>query len=208
MDNVIQQLGIYGIFSALYHPQSNGKLEVFYKYLKPTLKKQYENDPDNSDKYLNLALTSYCVTPHLATAETLFCLFYGRDPSLPLHQLLEPMQWFLGDPKSGCLDLESHHLALAIAKETLDENRFKHAQKTMDHTTPNFKVCVREYTSKKQASWKMRSKMENLLQDCPYRVQCMLPPYRKPSYRKNWTLQCQGCCAWTVELWEIYKSFS
>ena len=39
MDQVLQQLGIDRIFSAPYHPQSNGKLEVFHKYLKPTLKK-------------------------------------------------------------------------------------------------------------------------------------------------------------------------
>ena len=35
---------------------------------------------------------SYRVTPNLATAETLFLLVYGRDPHLPLHQFLEPMQ--------------------------------------------------------------------------------------------------------------------
>ena len=38
MDQVLQQLGIDRIFSAPYHPQSNGKLEVFHKFLKPTLK--------------------------------------------------------------------------------------------------------------------------------------------------------------------------
>ena len=38
MDQILQQLGIYMIFSAPYHPQSNGKLEVLHKYLKPTLK--------------------------------------------------------------------------------------------------------------------------------------------------------------------------
>ena len=35
MDQVHQQLGIDRIFSAPYHPQSNGKLEVFHKYLNP-----------------------------------------------------------------------------------------------------------------------------------------------------------------------------
>ena len=47
-----------------------------------------------------------------------------RDPNLPLHQLLEPMQCFLGYPESGKLNLETHRLALAIAEKTLDENRF------------------------------------------------------------------------------------
>ena len=47
MDQVLQQLGIDRIFSAPYHPQSNGKLEVFHKYLKPTLKKLCQRDPTN-----------------------------------------------------------------------------------------------------------------------------------------------------------------
>ena len=59
MDQVLQQLGIDRIFSAPYHPQSNGKLEVFHKYLKPTLKKLCEKDPANWDKYINQVLASY-----------------------------------------------------------------------------------------------------------------------------------------------------
>ena len=42
--------------------------------------------------------------------ETPSFLIYGRDPYLPLHQLLEPMQCFLGNPDSGHLNLEMHHL--------------------------------------------------------------------------------------------------
>ena len=86
------ETGIERIFSASYHPQSNGKLEVFHKYLKPTLKKLCEKHPSNRDKYINQVLTIYRVTPNLTTAETPFFLVYIRDPNLPLHQLLEPMQ--------------------------------------------------------------------------------------------------------------------
>ena len=53
MDQVLKQLGIERIFSAPYHLQSNGKLEVFHKYLKPTLKKVCEKEPSNWDKFLN-----------------------------------------------------------------------------------------------------------------------------------------------------------
>ena len=108
MDQVLHQLGIDHIFSAPHHPQSNGKLEVFHTYLKPTLKKLCEKDPANWDKYLNQVLASHRVTPNLATVETPFYLVYGRHQSLGLHQLLELMQWFLGDPKSGLLNLEAH----------------------------------------------------------------------------------------------------
>ena len=76
MDQVLQQLGIDRIFSAPYHPESNGKLEVFHKYLKPTLKKLCEKDPTNWDKYLNLVLASYRITPNLATW-----------PAVPPHQI-------------------------------------------------------------------------------------------------------------------------
>ena len=83
MDQVLQQLKIDRIYSVPYHPQSNGKLEVFHKYLKPTLKKLCEKDPTNWDTYLNQVLTSYRITPNLATAETPLFLVYSRDPNLP-----------------------------------------------------------------------------------------------------------------------------
>ena len=116
MDQVLQQLGIDRIFSALYHPQSNGKLEVFDKFLKPTLKKLHEKDPANWNKYLNQVLASYRITPNLTTAESPFFLVYGRDPNLLLYQLLEPMQSFLGDPDSSKLNLETHRLAKPLPK--------------------------------------------------------------------------------------------
>ena len=92
MDQVLKQLGIERIFSAPYHPQSNGKLEVFHKCLKPTLKKLCKKDTFNWDKYINQVLASHRVTPNLATAETPLLLVYGRDPNLSLHQLVESMQ--------------------------------------------------------------------------------------------------------------------
>ena len=154
MDQVLKQLGIDRIFSAPYQPQSNSKLEVFHKYLKPTLKKLCEKDLSNWDKYINQVPASYRVTPNLATVETPSFLVYGTDPNLPLHQLLEPVQWFLGDPDSGMLNLEAHRLTLATAKKTLDENHFNTAQKTMDRTPPSFKLGDRVYF-KKQAAWQM-----------------------------------------------------
>ena len=157
MDKILQQLGIDHIFSASYHPQNKSKLEVFHKYLKPTLKKLCEKDPSNWDKYLNQELASYRVTPNLATAETPFFLIYGWDPNLPLHQLLEPMQCFLGDPESGMLNLETHCLTLAIVKKTLDENRFKTAHKTVDHIPPSFKIGDRVYFKNTQpGKWDLK----------------------------------------------------
>ena len=104
MDDVLKELGIDYIFSAPYYPQSNGKLEVVYKYPKPTLKKLCENDQDNWEQYINQVLTSYHVTLHLATDKTPFFVIYRRDPNLLLHQLSESVQQFLRDPESEWLN--------------------------------------------------------------------------------------------------------
>ena len=131
-------------------PSEQWETRSFHKYLKPTLKKLCEKDPSNWDQCINQVLASYGVTPNLATAETPFFLVYGRDPSLPLHQLLEPMQHFFSDPEPGLLNLEAHRLALAIAKKTLDENHFWTVQKTMDRKLPSLKIGNRVYFKNKQ----------------------------------------------------------
>ena len=96
--------------------------------------------------------------PHLATAEIPSFLVYGRDPNLPLHQLLEPMQQFLSDLDSGCLDLESHYLALAIAKKTLDGNEFKHANKTKKTVSHVILKLLTGYTlkNKQLGKWDLK----------------------------------------------------
>ena len=125
--------------------------------MKPTLKKLCEKDPANWDKYLNQVLTSYRITLNLATAESQFFLVDGRDPNLPLHQLLEPMQHFLRDPDSGKLNLETHKLALAIAKKTLDRNRFTATQKTLTRDKPAFQIGDHVYfKNKKPDKWDLK----------------------------------------------------
>ena len=152
MNQVLQQLGIDRIFSAPYHPQSNGKLEVSHKYLKPTLKKLCERDPTIWDKCLNQVLARYRITPNLAMAGPPFFLIYGRDSNLPLHLLLGPMH-----PDSGMLNLETHRLALAIAKKALDENWFTATQKTMARGKPSFKVGDHVYFKNKQpGKWNLK----------------------------------------------------
>ena len=74
-----------------------------------------------------------------------------------MHQLLEPMQCFLGDPDSGMLNLETHRLALAIAKKTLDENRFKTAQKTMAWKNSSFQVGDHaNFKNKQPSKWDLK----------------------------------------------------
>ena len=131
------------------------------------MKKLCEKDPTNWDKYLNQVLASYRITPNLAMAEMPFFLVYGRDPNLPLHQLLEPIHHFLGDPDSGMINLETHRLALAIAKKTLDENRFTTTQKTISRDKPAFHIGDHVYFKNKQPSkWDLKWRLG-------YRIVCI-----------------------------------
>ena len=67
------------------------------------------------------------------------------------------MQHFLGDPDSGKLHLETHRLALAIAKKTLDENRFTATQKTLARDNPTFQVGDHVYFKNKQpGKWDLK----------------------------------------------------
>ena len=67
------------------------------------------------------------------------------------------MQQFLGDPESGLLNLEAHHLFLAIAKKNLDENHFRTAQKMANRELPSFKIGDRVYFKKKQpGKWDLK----------------------------------------------------
>ena len=69
------------------------------------------------------------------------------------------MQCFLGDPDSGKLHLETHRLALAIAKKTLDENRFSTTQKTTSQTNPAFQIGDRVYFKNKQpGKWDLKQR--------------------------------------------------
>ena len=90
-DKVTKDLGIERISSAPYHPQSNGKLETFHKFLKPTLKKMCAEDQDNWDDYVKQVLGAYRGVPNLTTGESPFFLVYGRDGNQPVHQLLQPL---------------------------------------------------------------------------------------------------------------------
>ena len=67
------------------------------------------------------------------------------------------MQCFLGDPDSGKLNLETHRLALAIAKKTLDKNRFTPTQKTLAWDKPAFQIGDHVYFKNKQpGKWDLK----------------------------------------------------
>ena len=83
-DKVTKDLGIERIFSAPYHPQSNGKLETFHKFLKPTLKKMCAEDQDNWDDYIEQVSGTYRSSkPRNRRITILFGLWKRWKPTTP-----------------------------------------------------------------------------------------------------------------------------
>ena len=74
------------------------------------------------------------------------------------------MQYFLGDPDSGKINLETHRLALAIAKKTLDENRFTSYQKMLARDKPDFQIGGHVYFKNKQpGKWDLNEDLDTEL---------------------------------------------
>ena len=147
------------------------------------------------------------MTPNLATAESPFFLVYVRDPNLPLHQLLEAMQQFLGNPDSGLLKLEAHRPALAIAKKTLDENCLRTAQRTMDRQPSSFNISDRVYFKNKQpGKWDLKWRPGYRLVQIEHDGHFL--HIKNPATRKVWSCNVKDVVLEPpVEFWNIDTQF-
>ena len=110
------------------------------------------------------------------------------------------MQHFLGDPDSCLLNLEMHRLALAIAKKTLDKNRFKTAKKTMAWKNPAFQVGDQVYFKNKQpGKWELKWRPR-------YRIVC-IEHDRHFLHTKNQAAGKTQSCNITDIILELPKEF-
>ena len=74
------------------------------------------------------------------------------------------MQCFFGDPDCGKLNLETYRLTLAIAKKTLDENRYTATQKMLARDKLAFQIGDHGYFKNKQpGKWDLNGDMDTEL---------------------------------------------
>ena len=81
-------------YSLLYRPQSNGKIECFYKFLKACMGKHISKNLEWDD-VIPMATAAYNFFPHTPSQERPFFLMFGRDPLTGLQQLLGKTTWIL-----------------------------------------------------------------------------------------------------------------
>ena len=99
-EEVSIQLGVeYKVYTPLYRIQCNGKIEGFHKYLKSCIAKHIANNMD-WDEFTDLATAAYNFIPNVTSKEAPIFLIFGRDPYMPLNQLISTARRYLGTNES------------------------------------------------------------------------------------------------------------
>ena len=149
-DQVAKQLGVdYKIYSPPFRPQSNGRIEGFHRFLKACIGKHIAKRSE-WPRVAPLATAAYNFFPNEQTKESAFFLMFGRDPLIPLANLIEPQTRYLGTEEC-LLDMETLQNVYQFTATQLAKARAKTPGKQMNHEHKIQKgdlVYIRDHTSK------------------------------------------------------------
>ena len=137
---VCEEYGIKQHFTSPYTPRSDGKTENFNKFLKASIRKLCQEDSAAWDQVLDQILCTYRFCPHTSIGEAPYTLLYFRDPLIPVHKLIQPVEAYKGD-SSLAKQIEQSRVTLSIATKMLEkmrENQKRHYQNRK--STHTFKV--------------------------------------------------------------------
>ena len=81
LNEACDQLGIKGLFSNLFHPQGNVRVEIVHKFIKWTLTKFLESSNLEWDEFLPFTCYCYNIFPSSNGTESPFFLISGWDPA-------------------------------------------------------------------------------------------------------------------------------
>ena len=94
-EQVAKELGVeYKLYTPLYHPVSNGRIEGFHAFLKACISKHVTPQIE-WDVLVPLACVAYKFMPNEHSKESPFFLIFGRDSVLPLNTFLGPKMRYL-----------------------------------------------------------------------------------------------------------------
>ena len=117
-EQVAKELGVvHKLYTPLYHPTSNGRIEGFHAFLKVCISKHIAPQLE-WDFLVPLACAAYNFIPNEYLKESPFFLIFGRDPVLPLNTLLETKIKYMGND-INILSLEAMKNLYEIAATNL-----------------------------------------------------------------------------------------
>ena len=108
MKKVFQLLGVKKLRTSPYHPQTDGQVEIFNRTLKGILTAYVNQDHNDWDVHLPLALFAYRTSMHCSSGVTPFKAVYGREATSPLTLMGTAKKPTKGLIANYCDDLEKN----------------------------------------------------------------------------------------------------
>ena len=124
MKQICQELDIKQVFSPVYTPQANGRLEGWHRFLKACIAKHIRGADVEWDDLIPLTVSAYNFFPCQSSKESPFVLMFGRDPIVPVPKLLEPKLKFYGD-KEVSLRMDTLRKLYTVVAENIRTAREK-----------------------------------------------------------------------------------
>ena len=97
MDELCRQLNIKRVYSTVYTPEANGRLEAWHRFFKACVAKHIHGNVAKWHEVVALAGAAYNFFLCQASGESPFVLMFRRDPITPFAKLLEPAPRYWGD---------------------------------------------------------------------------------------------------------------
>ena len=137
MKQVCETLGVKHIFSPVYTPESNRRLEGWHRFFKACIVKHIHRGGVKWDELVPLAVSAYNFFPCQSSKESPFVLMFERDPISPVAKLLEPRPRYYGE-RGGALKMDTLRRLYTIVVQNIHKTREKLPKK--EEETHNFKV--------------------------------------------------------------------
>ena len=137
MQEVCQTLGLKHIFSPVYTPESNGRLEGWHRFFKACIAKHIRGGGVEWDELVPLSVSAYNFFPCQSSKESPFILMFGRDPITPVAKLLEPRPRYYGE-RGSALKMDTLRRLYMIVIQNIRKAREKLPKK--EEEPHNFKV--------------------------------------------------------------------
>ena len=137
MKQICEDLDIKQVFSPVYTPQANGRLEGWHRFLKSCIAKHIRGAEVEWDDLIPLVVSAYNFFPCQSSKESPFVLMFGRDPITPMAKLLEPKLKFYGE-KGVSLRMDTLRKLYTVVAENIRKARKK--QPRQETTPPKVQV--------------------------------------------------------------------
>ena len=150
MDELCKQLNVQRVYSPVYTPEANGRLEAWHHFFKACVAKHIRGNAAEWDEVVPLAGAAYNFFLCQASGESPFVLMFGRDPITPFAKLLEPAPRYWGD-RGGHLKMDLLRKLYLLTAENVKRAREGQDPAETAKQRSNFRVndlvLVRDLTS-------------------------------------------------------------